>query len=181
PPVPPAAARARPQALSSLPRPPPRWGPPPCPTGEEPLPPPSDNRRSLDVPRAGGHARGSLPNGVPLRKRAASRADQPYRPRRSAECPRRNGECLPLLFRRLRAQRRPLDARLHGLDRPVPQVDRLSVPPAQRSHDLGPNVRRILTSSRAPPPRLFQVRADARQSDIKKMRGRTSSSGVWSQ
>ncbi len=46
---------------------------------------PLDLSRSLG---AAGHARGTLPNRVPVRKRAASRADQPYRSRRRAEHPR---------------------------------------------------------------------------------------------
>src|SRR5215472_3401560 len=36
------------------------------------------NRRSLEVPCAGGHARGTFPRRVPLRKRATPRADQPH-------------------------------------------------------------------------------------------------------
>jgi Protein of unknown function (DUF2867) len=95
---------------------------------------------------AGGHARGTLPGRLPLRKRAASRADQPDGPRRRAERPRRDGKWLPLLFRRVRAQRQPLDADVHGPHRPVPQVDRLSVAPAQRSGNLEPNLRSNMTS-----------------------------------
>ena len=59
--------------------------------------------------------------------------------------------CLPLLFRCLRAQRRPLDARVHGPHRPIPQVDRLSVAPAQRPHELEPHLRQSLTCSRGSP------------------------------
>jgi hypothetical protein len=51
------------------------------------------------------------------------------------------GNAYRLLFRGLRAQRRPLDAVLHGSYRPVPQVDRLPVASAQRSHDLERSVR----------------------------------------
>ena len=51
----------------------------------------SDNRRSLEVPCASGHVRRTFPRRRPLRERATPRADQPYRPRRSAERPCRNG------------------------------------------------------------------------------------------
>jgi hypothetical protein len=107
---------------------------------------PPDDRRSLEIPGAGGHARGTLPGRLPLRKRAASRADQPDGPRRRAERPRRDGKWLALLFRRVRAQRQPLNAGVHGRHRSVPQVDRLSVAPAQRSGNLEPNLRDSMTS-----------------------------------
>src|SRR5262249_35339168 len=84
---------------------------------------------------------------VPLRERAASRADQPHRPRRGAERSRRNGSSLPLLFRRVRGECRPLDASLHGGHRPLPQVDRLSIAHAQRPHDVGSNLRHGLTAA----------------------------------
>ena len=87
----------------------------------------SDNRRSLEVACAGGNAPGSFSHRVPLRKRATPRTDQPHRSRGGAERPRRNGKCLPLLFRRLCAQRWTLHAGLPGPDRPFPQADRLSV------------------------------------------------------
>ena len=71
-----------------------------------------------------------------FQKRGASRGNQPHRPRRGVERSGRHGKCLPPLFRSLRAQRRPFDAGLHGSYRSVPQVDRLSVASAQRSHDV---------------------------------------------
>src|SRR5262249_41886321 len=52
----------------------------------------------------------------------------------------RNGSGLPLLFRRVRAERRPVDAALHGCHRPVPQMDHLSVAPAQHAGDVEPHV-----------------------------------------
>ncbi len=51
-------------------------------------------------------------------------------------------------FENLRASGWPPDARVHGAHRPVPQVDRLSVAPARRSHDLEPNLRHGLPTPR---------------------------------
>jgi hypothetical protein len=79
---------------------------------------------------------------------AFSFQSQPYRPRRCAERPRRNGKCIPLLFRRLRAQRQSLHAGLHGPNRPVPQAGCLSVTPAHRPRNLEPNLRHSLTTER---------------------------------
>src|SRR5262249_25089638 len=107
-----------------------------------------DDRRSLEIPCTDGHAPGTFPNRVPLRERAAPRADEPYRPRRSAERPRRNENRLPLLFRRIRAECRPLDARVHAPHRPVPQVDRVSVTPQERPPHLESHLRHGLTTPR---------------------------------
>jgi len=55
------------------------------------------------------------------------------RPRRGAERPRGHRNCVSFLFRRLRSERRPLDAGLHRPHRPVQEVDRLPVITAERS------------------------------------------------
>ena len=95
----------------------------------------ADNRRSLQVPCASGHARGTFSRCIPLRERAAAGLDQPHRTCRSAERPCGNGKWVPLLFRRLCAQRQPLHANLHGFDRPIPQAGGLSVTPALRPRE----------------------------------------------
>ena len=53
---------------------------------------------------SGRHARRTFPGRIPLRKRAALRGNQPHRSCRGAECPRRNGQYVPILFRCLRVQ-----------------------------------------------------------------------------
>ena len=108
---------------------------------------PTDSRRSLGVACASRNARRTFPDCLPIQKRAASRGDQPDRPRRGTERPGRNVKCLPFLFRCLRTERQPHDVRLHGSHRSVPQVDRLSVAPAQRSNDLEQHLRVDLSVS----------------------------------
>ena len=105
-----------------------------------------DNRRSLEVAHASGHAPGTFPRCIPLRKRAAPRSGQPHRPRCGAERARRVRKCLPLLFRRICAQRQPSHAHLHDTDRPVSKAGRLSVTPAQHSRDLEPKLRESRTT-----------------------------------
>jgi hypothetical protein len=58
----------------------------------------ANNRRSLEVPCAGGHAGRTFGPRVPLRKRTTARVDQPDGTRCSTERPGRNFEWVPVLF-----------------------------------------------------------------------------------
>src|SRR5207248_10078118 len=87
-----------------------------------------NRRRSFEITSPNRDARWVFPRHLPLRKRAACRVDQSDSPRCGAEHPGRDSDCLPVLFRGLRPQRKPLHAVLHGASRPFSETDRLSVP-----------------------------------------------------
>src|SRR5439155_9932046 len=87
-----------------------------------------NRHRSFEITDRGRHARWVFPRRLPLRKRAARRVDQSDSPRGGAERPGRDSYFLPVLFRVLCPQRKPLHAVLHGTNRPFSETDRLSVP-----------------------------------------------------
>jgi hypothetical protein len=86
-----------------------------------------DRHRSFEITGRSRYARWVLPRGLPLRKRAARRADQSDRPRCGAQRLGRDSDCLPVLLRSLCPQRKPVHAVLHGTDRPLSETDRLSI------------------------------------------------------
>src|SRR6266480_4842599 len=95
-----------------------------------------NRRRSFEITGRSRHARWVFSRRLPLRKRAARRVDQSDSPRCGAEHPRRDSDCLPVLFWGLCPPRKLLHAVLHGTNRPFSETDRLSVPLAWCSLSL---------------------------------------------
>jgi hypothetical protein len=89
---------------------------------------PPNRHRSFEIIGRSRYARWVFPCRLPLRKRSARRTDQSDSPRCGAQRPGRDVDCLPVLFRGLCPQRKPLHAVLHGTNRPISETDRLSVP-----------------------------------------------------
>src|SRR6266496_6070538 len=102
----------------------------------------ADHSRSL---APAGTRDGVFPRRLPVRKRAAGRVDQSDSPRGGAEQPGRDSDCLPVLFRGLCPQRKPLHAVLHGTNRPFSKTDRLSVPLAWCPCSLESSIWHMLT------------------------------------